>query len=135
MLDRFAKRLDQEDVQGVALAQANVLNLDEFPKDWSEYDLILTASMLEYLEERDLVRGLRQLKAQLKPNGHMILFATRENTLTRPLIGRWWDANLFKKDAIERALHEAGYKNIHFRSFPLSYIALHLWGFVIEAEV
>lgn len=36
-------------IEGVETAQANVLELDPLPDAWTQYDLIVSASMLEYV--------------------------------------------------------------------------------------
>lgn len=47
MLDRFRATLDQSGIEDVRLAQADVLRLDTLPQSWNDYDLVVTASMLE----------------------------------------------------------------------------------------
>ncbi len=49
MLDRFRARLAGAGVTGVELTQVDVLRLDALPPGWKDYDLVVTASMLEYV--------------------------------------------------------------------------------------
>ena len=49
MLDRFRTKLEQSGIEGVKLARADVLALGTLPQAWHDYDLVITASMLEYV--------------------------------------------------------------------------------------
>src|SRR5262249_27404939 len=49
MLDRLRASLRRRSVGGIRLAEANVLRLDALPADWRDYDLVVSASMLEYV--------------------------------------------------------------------------------------
>ena len=48
MLERFGKALDRRGVS-VETRQADVLHMNSLPATWTNYDLIVTASMLEYV--------------------------------------------------------------------------------------
>ena len=55
MLDRFQAELDSRGITRVRLQQANVLELDQqLPPSWSNYDLIVSTSMLEYVPKSSL---------------------------------------------------------------------------------
>jgi hypothetical protein len=90
--------------------------------------------MLEYLPQAQLAAGLRGLRALLSPGGSFLLFMTRRNWLSRPLIGVWWQSNLYAAEELRRVLLEAGFTSIDFRKFPPSFRYLALWGHVIEAR-
>lgn len=134
MLEHFAATLGRRGIQGIDLAQANVLELDRLPVSWSDYDLIVSASMLEYVPRARLGAGLRGLRSLLREGGTFVLFITRRNWLTRPLIGHWWESNLYTESELARAFREAGFASIAFRHFPLRFRYLALWGYVIEAH-
>lgn len=134
MLERFRRTLRERAVGGVDLAQANVLELNALPVSWSNYDLIVSASMLEYLPRARLAAGLRSLRVLLRPGGSFLLFITRRNWLTRLLIGVWWQSNLYEAEELRRALLEAGFTSIAFREFPPMSRHLSLWGHVVEAR-
>jgi hypothetical protein len=53
MLEEFQAELDARGIILVRLKQANVLALGQFPSSWSDYDLIVCTSMLEYLAKAD----------------------------------------------------------------------------------
>ena len=134
MLERFRQTLRERSIEGIDLAQADVLELQALPPSWNDYDLIVSASMLEYLPRTRLAAGLRGLRLLLREGGTFVLFITRRNWLTRPLIGRWWQSNLYEADELRRALQEAGFATIGFRPFPASFRYLSLWGHIIEAR-
>ncbi|MBI3769257.1 MAG: class I SAM-dependent methyltransferase [Deltaproteobacteria bacterium] len=133
MLERFRRSLRARGIEGVDVTQADVLDLDALPGSWSDYDLIVSASMLEYLPRDRLVSALRGLRARLNRDGAFVLLMTRRNWLTRPLIGRWWQANLYRAPEIEDALRRAGFSTVAFRSFPPAFRHLDLWGYIVEA--
>ncbi len=133
MLDRFKQRLDAEAITGVELAQADVLRLDGLPAGWKDYDLVVSASMLEYVPRDLFVAALSGLRGLLNGNGRFVLFITKKNWLTRPLIGQWWDSHLYSAAELEEALRQAGFTTIAFRKFPLPYRYLAVWGHVVEA--
>ena len=133
MLERFRQTLRRRGIEGVELAQADVLRLDGLPRAWSNYDLIVSASMLEYLPPNRLVDALAGLHGLLNDEGRFVLFITRRNWLMRPLIGRWWDANLYEAPELEESFRHAGFSTIAFRRFPLAFRYLALWGYIIEA--
>lgn len=134
MLDRFHSKLQKRAIHNVDIAQADVLDSQGLPAEWGNYDLIVSASMFEYLPTERLSEGFRALRLRLKPDGKFVLFITRRNWLTRPLIGRWWRANLYSKQELEEALQKAGFTSVTFSQFPMQYRFLSLWGYIIEAK-
>lgn len=134
MLEHFRRALRARALDGIDLAQADVLQLHALPASWKDYDLIVSASMFEYLPRTRLSAGLRGLGNLLGKGGSLVLFITRRNWLTRPLIGRWWRSNLYDADELQRAFREAGFASIAFRQFPPSYRYLSLWGHIVEAR-
>jgi SAM-dependent methyltransferase len=134
MLERFRGTLRRREIPGVELAQADVLELDRLPTSWRYYDLIVSASMFEYLPRPRLAAALGGLRSLLKEGGSLVLFITRRNWLTRPLIGRWWQSNLYTQGELEQAFREAGFSSTAFRPFPPRFRYLALWGYVVEAR-
>jgi ubiquinone/menaquinone biosynthesis C-methylase UbiE len=134
MIERFRQTLQRRAIQGIALVQANVLQLDALPGSWNNYNLIVSASMMEYLPRNRLVDALRGLRGLLSEEGRLLLFITRRNWLMRPLIGRWWKANLYDSGDLEESFRRAGFSTIAFRRFPLSFRFLALWGYIVEAQ-
>jgi len=134
MLDRFRARLARFDIENVRLAQADVLNLDTLPPTWSDYDLVVTASMLEYVVRSKLPTALRALHQRLRSGGTLLLFITRNNLLMRPLIGRGWSANLYTRTEVRKALEDSGFSDVSFGHFPFPYWYLDSWGHVVTAR-
>jgi ubiquinone/menaquinone biosynthesis C-methylase UbiE len=132
MLDRFRKRLRDTNIT-VELAQADVLRLDELPAAWREYDLVVSASMLEYVPRYHFVSALAGLRRLLRNDGRLVLFITRRNWLTRPLIGHWWASNLYSAAEVLDALSTAGFQAANLANFPLAFRYLDTWGYVIVA--
>jgi ubiquinone/menaquinone biosynthesis C-methylase UbiE len=134
MLEHFRGALARRGIAGIELAQADVLELRNLPASWRDYDLVVTASMLEYVPRARLEAALSGLRSLLNDDGALVLFMTRRNWLTRPLIGRWWQSNLYASAEIASALRGAGFASIAFRRFPHPFGYLGLWGHAIEAR-
>ena len=64
MLRRFQDKCESRGVQ-IRTTQANVLELDRMGPDWADYDLIVSASMLEYVPRQRLVAALAALRNRL----------------------------------------------------------------------
>ena len=133
MLDRFRERLRAREIT-VELTQADVLHLSELPEGWNEYDLVVSASMLEYIPRVQFSSALAGLRRLLRDDGRLILFITRRNWLTRPLIGRWWASNLYGAAELLDAFRTAGFHGAAFASFPLPFRYLATWGYVVVAS-
>ncbi len=134
MLERFREVLHENALEGIDLAQANVLELKTLPASWKNYDLIVSASMLEYLPRERLSDALGGLRLLLSEGGRFVLFITKRNALMRPLIGRWWESNLYTQDELHEAFREAGFDSIVFHRFPGAYRHLSLWGHIVETR-
>jgi SAM-dependent methyltransferase len=133
MLEHFRALLHARAIEGVETVQADVLALDALPAGWTHYDLVLSASMLEYVPRGRFVDALRGLRARLRDDGRFVLFITRRNWLTRPLIGRWWRSNLYTAAELRDAFRAAGFSRVVFAHFPPEAAYLAVWGHVIEA--
>ena len=134
MLDRFRASLQRRGISNVELRQADVLHLDTLPDSWRSYDLVVTASMLEYVPRERLHEALAALRDRLGPSGRMLLFITRRNWLTRPMIGRWWQSHLYSARELLDALGRAGFSRYALQPFPWQAKYLALWGLAVEAE-
>lgn len=133
MLARFQSEMDTRRVTRVQLQQADVLALETLPPSWANYDLIISASMLEYLPKQDLPRALAGLRARLAPDGHILVMITRKTPETKVFIDWWWHAERYTKDELPQAFAEAGFRNPVFRCFPLRYFWLNRANYVVEA--
>jgi SAM-dependent methyltransferase len=133
MLEHFRSTLQRRAIDGIDLVQGDVLRLDTLPSSWNNYDLIVSASMLEYIPRDRLVDALAGLRGLLNKGGSLVLFITRRNRLMRLLIGRWWEANLYQAEELEESFRAAGFSAVAFHRFPLAFRYLALWGYIIEA--
>lgn len=134
MLDHFRASMRRRGVEGIELARANVLELDALPAGWTDYDLVVSASMLEYVPRDRFVDALRGLRARLRDGGSFVLFMTKRNPMTRLLIGRWWASNLYTRLELRAAFEAAGFSDVVFRRFPLPALYLATWGHIVEAR-
>jgi SAM-dependent methyltransferase len=134
MLDRLRTSLRRRRVDAIRLAEANVLDLEALPADWRDYDLVVSASMLEYVPRERFTDALRGLRERVKPGGRFVLFVTRRNPLTRVLIGRWWQSNLYTVPELTQAFMAAGFSRVRFPGFPFAARYLSAWGHVVEAD-
>ena len=134
MLNRFHDALDKRGIEIVQTRQADVLDMKSLPATWTRYDLIVSASMLEYVPRPRLWEALASLRQRLSEDGHLVVFITRRNWLTRPMIGRWWQSNLYEKEELIEAFRRAGFSQATFSAFPLAARHLAAWGYVIEAR-
>jgi len=133
MLQRFEKKLEDYGIPSVQLCQADVLALETLPPLWTNYDLILSASMLEYVPKPDLPHALAGLRARLAPNGHILVVITKKSLETKVLIEWWWHAERYTKEELLRAFGEAGFRNLVFRRFPWRYLWLNRANYIVEA--
>lgn len=134
MLDRLREYLERRGLTTVRLAEADVLALDALPGDWRGYDIVVSASMLEYVSRDRFAEALAGLRARLRAGGTFVLFVTRRNPLTRLMIGRWWQSNLYSKAELRAAFERAGFAEVRFPGFPLAASHLAVWGHVVEAR-
>lgn len=134
MLARFQSKLDKREIDDVTLRQANVLTPQELPTGWKNYDLIVSASMLEYVPREKLVTALSELRSLLSEQGTFLLFITKRNLLMNFLIGHLWSSNLYSRQELIDSFSLAGFTRVIFRSFPLSFKWLNVWGYIIEAH-
>jgi ubiquinone/menaquinone biosynthesis C-methylase UbiE len=134
MLDQLRASLRVCGIEGVELVQADVLALEALPALWRNFDLIESASMLEYVPRDQFVTALIGLRALLDDGGSLVLFITRDNWLMRPLIGRWWRSNLYTAQQLREAFTLAGFSAVAFRNFPPLYRYLGSWGHIIEGQ-
>ena len=134
MLARFQEQLDKRDITNVHLRQADVLKLEHLPSSWGSYNLIVSASMFEYIPKKDFITALIILRTRLSRKGSFLLFITRKNWLMKLLIEYAWSANGYSRQELLDAFTTAGLGNLTFKKFPLPYFWLNQWGFIIEGK-
>jgi ubiquinone/menaquinone biosynthesis C-methylase UbiE len=133
MLERFEETLQTRKITVVEARQANVLNMEALPNGWTNYDLIVSASMLEYVPRERLSDALAGLRRRLADRGRLVVFITKRNWLTRLMIGWWWRSNVYSKAELLHEFERADFSHVTFKAFPLPVRHLAVWGHVIEA--
>lgn len=58
ILQRFQEKAWQRGIERLQTTQANVLQADRLPAGWTNHDLIVSASMLEYVPRERLAEAL-----------------------------------------------------------------------------
>jgi ubiquinone/menaquinone biosynthesis C-methylase UbiE len=115
MLDVFQQWIAANHADSIELRQADVLELMRLPAHWSDYDLIVSSTMLEHLPPEQVKGALANLGGLLKPNGTLLVFVTRRNLLTRWVARLWWKTNVYVEHEIRRCFQELGFENIESR--------------------
>jgi ubiquinone/menaquinone biosynthesis C-methylase UbiE len=134
MLERLGRKLETLKIALVETRQANVLNMEALPASWTNYDLIVTASMLEYVPRERVADALAALRTRLAVGGRLVVFITKRNWLTRPMIAWWWRSNVYSERELLHEFERAGFTHVRFKTFPAAVRYLALWGYVIEAS-
>src|SRR6266446_2568503 len=125
MLARFQMSLDTRGINDVELRQADVLALDQLPQSWIDYDLILSASMLEYLPKNELPIALAELRKRLSPNGSLLVVITKKSPEAKILIEWWWRSERYARHELYQAFAAGGFRDVTFRRFPSRYFWLN----------
>ena len=133
-LDRFQRVVDVLGITRVRLCQADVLALEALPSSWTNYDLILSVSMLEYLPKEELSRALSGLRARLALGGNILVVITRKTPEAKVLIEWLWHAERYKKNELLLAFKKAGFRDPSFLTFPWPYFWLNRASYVVAAS-
>ena len=133
MISRFRMSLDTRRIDDVQLCQADVLALDQLPQSWVDYDLILSASMLEYLPKKELQLALAGLRKRLSPNGKILILITKKSPEAKILIEWWWRSERYSRQELLRAFAVGGFREVAFSRFPARYFWLNRSSYAVEA--
>ncbi len=122
MLDIFDRWIRAEGAEdSVSTRVQDVLHLETLPETWNNYDLIVTAAMLEYIPPESLHTAVAGLLDRLKPGGKMIWVVSGRTLSMRFFVGWMWRANLYNKAELDAALAKAGAEHVEYLSFPRPY--------------
>jgi ubiquinone/menaquinone biosynthesis C-methylase UbiE len=135
MLARFEEKLQEHNISDVHFREANVLEPEDLPSSWTDYDLIVSSGMLEYVPKADFITSLAALRARLARQGCLLIFITRKNWITKPLIEWWWKANRYTREELREAFAAAGFGDVTFRRFPYSYFWHNHSGYIVEGTI
>ena len=135
MLDQFQAELDSRGITLVRHKRANVLELEsELCPAWRGYDLIITASMLEYVPKKSLPHALSALRARLAQDGSLLVVITRKNWITKGLVEWWWHAARYSRKELREAFATAGFSDPAFIRFPFWYFWQSVSNHVVLAK-
>jgi SAM-dependent methyltransferase len=122
MLDVFHRWIHAEGAEyAISTRVHDVLHLDTLPQTWSDYDLIVTSTMLEYVPTASLDKAVAGLLGLLKPGGKMIWLLSGRTLPMRFFVGWLWRANLYSKSELDVVLAKAGAANVEYLSLPRPY--------------
>ena len=122
MLDVFHRWIHAEGAENaISTRVQDVLDLDTLPQTWSDYDLIVTSTMLEYVPTASLDKAVAGLLGLLKPGGKMIWLLSGRTLPMRFFVGWLWRANLYTKSELDAVLAKAGATNVEYLSLPRPY--------------
>jgi ubiquinone/menaquinone biosynthesis C-methylase UbiE len=131
MLEIFQQWITVQGANNIELIQADVLEVETLPSNWTEYDLIVSSTMLEYLPKDKVKDALVNLRQLLRKGGTFLVFLTRRNVLTRWFAEKWWKTNLYEESEIQGLFQDAGFEKIRFKKFSSRWSKFIL---VIEAK-
>ena len=132
MLEVFQKWILVQEAKNIEIRQADVLEIQNLPSHWREYELIVSSTMLEYLPKNKVKHALMNLKRLLGLRGKLLIFITKRNIITRWLARRWWKTNLYEEHEIRTLLSDVGFDKIEFKHFSSGWSNSIM---VIEAEM
>lgn len=129
MLNMLRHWTEEHEAKNVTWRQADILQPEQLPPDWNNYDLIVSSWMLENIPRTELRVALQNLRNLLRMDGTMVAFVTQKNVFTRWIIEEWWRANAYHPHELEEVFTTAGFSQV--RLSPLN-----RWGntLVIEAK-
>jgi SAM-dependent methyltransferase len=135
MLERLGDAVRRRRLDRVRLSEADVLGLDEqLPASWTDYDLIVCTSMLEYVPSEKLQQALEALRRRMALEGTLLVVTTRKNALAKAIVEHGWKAHGYRADELEDALRRAGFPHITFRSFPARCFWMNTTNHVVIAR-
>jgi hypothetical protein len=88
--------------------------------------------MLEYIPRSRFTGALAGLR-RASATTDISCSSSQSATGSRPLIGRWWQSNLYNQEELLEAFRRAGFSDVAFAAFPPAARHLAVWGLYIEA--
>lgn len=131
MLDAYHETVARANLHDVQAVRADVLALDhQLPDTWSGYELVVCASMLEYVPRESLAAALAGLRARLRHDGQLLVVLTRKSFY----LSRWlWQCEGYTRAQISNALRDAGFAAAGFRHYPWPYAWMNVANHVVVA--
>lgn len=133
MIDAYRATVQRAGLTDVAVERADVLALDaQLSERWTGYDLIVCASMLEYVQRGRLGEALAALRARLAEHGQLVVLLTRSSFV----MSRWlWQCEGYTRDEIVAAFRDAGFPRMRFVRYPWSFVWMNVGNHVVVAEL
>lgn len=131
MVDAYRATVQRARLADVAVERADVLALDEqLPEGWTGYDLIVCASMLEYVPRGRLGEALGALRARLTDEGQLLVLLTRRSFV----MTRWlWQCEGYTRAEIATAFRDAGFARVRFVRYPWSFVWMNVGNHAMVA--
>jgi ubiquinone/menaquinone biosynthesis C-methylase UbiE len=117
MLEVFRQWIAAKGAGNIELKQADVLHIETLPADWSDFDLIVTSTMLEYLPKDKVKDAVSNLKRLLKNGGTLLVFITKRSIMARIVAGLWWKARTYRRSEIKTLFESVGFEKVELRTF------------------
>ncbi len=119
MLNKFSSWIRKQGAEDAISTQVeNVLHLENLPETWNNYDLVVTASMLEYVPPESLHKAVAGLLGRLKPGGKMIWMLCARTPVMKFFVGWMWQSNLYTKSELDVVLAKAGVTDVEYLVSP-----------------
>jgi len=132
MLEVFQQWISRQGAANIDVQKADVLNIEDLPTSWKDYDLIVSSTMLEYLPMDQVKCALMNLRQLLGVGGVLLIFITKRNFITTWLAGKWWKTNLYDELEIRALLYEAGFAKSELKKLSSGWSSSIM---VIEAKM
>lgn len=131
MLKVFKRWIKKQSYNNIHLYNANVLEIDkQLPKSWTNFDLILSANMLEHLPRNKFALAIKKLKKLLKKNGKLLVFIEGDNIINRTFVKMIWGSEVYTKEQLLYIFKKVGFKRPKINKFG----SLFFRCFVIEVK-
>ncbi len=133
MLAKFGIWIQEQGAEDdISTEVQDVFHLEKLPETWNDYDLIVTACMLEYVPPESLHEAVAGLLDRLKPGGKMIWMTSGRTPLMKIFVGWLWRSNLYTKSELDDVLAKAGVTDVEYLSFPAPYNKTEGYTLIVE---
>jgi ubiquinone/menaquinone biosynthesis C-methylase UbiE len=130
MLQQCRRTVERRGLASIRLHQADITMLDQqLPPDWTGYDLILCASMLQHFGRGRLAAALDALHTRLGYQGRPLIVATRATFWPTRCI---WHCDAYSRHQLEHALTTAGFATSKFVHYPWTYAWLNIGNHAVR---
>lgn len=120
MLSKFRRKIEKRGLS----ARIDIFNGDvlSFLAQHKQFDLVITAGVLEHV---NLDKAVRNLSQYVKSGGYFFNAGVKNNVIGS-FIGSFWDIHIFAKETVVRAFSDQGLSLIAFLELPRRYFFMRL---------